>query len=234
MSGDNKKTPPPQQPSVPSQPSVQSQPSVPSPTEETLTLPKSSFDDRLNRKGESAKKELLSSLGFESVDQLKKWKDEQDKLAEEAEQRRLQEMSDIERAQVEAKKAHEAQQLAEQKYQKAIAEKEEAETIAHIINVCASKNIKNTDYAIFRLRQAAGKLQNETDVIDENKFFDDLMENPAEKAALGLTVEPVQTQATTTTGNEPPPRADGNDLQFDAMSLSDEDWAKHKKSLGLE
>jgi hypothetical protein len=198
---------------------------------EILTLPKATFDDRLNRAKNSAQKKLLEQFGFNTIEEMEAWKKSHDKVAEEAEQKRLQELSEVERAKELAAKAEQEKQIAEQQYQQVLQEKEDAEIRAQVIRVCAAKNIKNVDYAMYKLSIACANLPGEDDVLDENEYLDKLLADPQEKAALGI--ETKHTPANTSTTDAPPPKADGRDMTVDATALSDEDWQKHKQTYGL-
>lgn len=200
------------------------------PNENVLTFSKSTFDDRLNQAKRSAHSELLSQLGFASVEEIQTWKADQDKLNDELEQKRLAEMDELSRTKALAQKAEEEKLAAEQRISEMQKRHEAMELERHLTNVCLQKKIANVPYALFRIGQACDALPDENATLDENEFLDELMKDPSEKAALGIETKSINVPVTTSTnGEEPPPKADDKPKETNALQMSQSEFSKFCK-----
>lgn len=113
------------------------------------------------------------------------------KLKEEAEARRREQLSKEERIQEELQKTNAALQTAEER-------REEAELKMHITEICAGRGIKNLRYARYHLEEIARSTP-EGEQFDEEAALDALLENPQERAALGVDGPPSEERSPVST-----------------------------------
>ena len=219
------------------QPAVQTPPAA---GEEVIKLTPQQLSQRLER----AVRSYVRKLGLESPDELAQAIQRLREMEQQEEERRKAQMSEVERLQAELAELKRAQEQAAE-------EAERARVEAHLTRLFAEKGIRNHDYATWKLMQAVNELEDD-DELDEEKFLQQLMEDPKERIALGIEEPPVTTQApeqheqkapvpvpATTTpatgpGQAPPPPKPGEGTPVKtAFDLSPEEWAKRKAELGI-
>jgi len=229
-------TNPPADPSVqdPQPPTVDPTPpgdAAPPTSDDALSIPRSALEARLAQAKASGQKELLTTLGLKDADELKATLD----AAKQAEEARAEaeraEMSEIQRLQADI------DALKEKNSQEAVA-RAEAEQAAeelrvknHLHSLFTAKGITNTAYAMFRVEQALGALEDGAE-LDEAAFVDELVADESQKAALGLA--PDKRNANTTPpkdGPDPKPKSDDGD--FDAMTATPDEMAKRYRDIGF-
>ena len=197
---------------------------------------KEQFEERLSRKARAKAAELLGVSPEEAKKALEAYKELQTK----EEERRKQEMSELERMQAE-KVELESRLKAEQ---------ERAEQAAFdlvITRACAERGIKDTDYAKHLILRKANTLGDE-DELDEGAFLDEQLKDARVRIALGVdelpeNQAPKQIPANTSpTGGAPPGSAGGPPKQQEpggsangktAMEMDKSEFASHLSKLGV-
>jgi len=187
----------PKEPTTDPTPTPAAPPADPPKEPDTITMPRAEF----NRRSETARKQVFSDLGIESADDVKSMRDRLTEL-EQAEAKRKQEaMSEIERAQAQAAENERRATEAEAKAEAAARRAEEAERRANLERAMASRGIRDTEYAFYRL----GSVTDEEEAL---KVIDGLLEDERESYKLGVTGEPPKPTpkpAATTQTPEPTP-----------------------------
>lgn len=194
---------------------------------ESLTFDPKSFQARLDRHARS----VLSGIGFESPEAAKAAREKLAALEKAEEERKLAEMTEIDRlkAQLSAKEAAEAAAKAALEAEKFTARLERS---------CFAKGAKNTGYARFlveQARSAAGGAE-----VDVDAILDAALKDDASKAALGIaTPAPVVTTPATTTPTAPgsaapvpPAPGSGNGVKS-VKDMNPDEYAVWKRSMGL-
>lgn len=165
--------------------------------------------DSFNKRIEREARKILKDAGLSETDpvKLKAAMDELAKVqAAQAEAERAK-MSEIDRLKADLAKS-------EAEKAQAMSAAEEARMRAHVLGVCATKGITNTDYAMWAIANKLGAM-GENEELDENAFLDELMKDEKQKIALGFAA-PAQVQqqgaTNTDTGKGPggaPPAGGG-------------------------
>lgn len=185
-----------------------------------------SFNERMDREARSR----LKALGVEDPDALKALMAEHAKLKQEAEAKRLQEMSDLERE-------REARAKTEAELAQLRAAQENAALEASLFKLFAEEGVKNFDYATFAVTNAMAKVSDKSK-FDPREVITRLKADPAGAAALGINVAPVIVGATTTTADEkgtPPPAPGGEPPQQKSVhDMTPEEFRAHvQKTAGF-
>lgn len=174
-----------------------------------------SFNSRVSRET----RKQLRELGIESPDELKKLREEHQRLQEEAEKQRQAQMSEIERE-------REARQKFEREAADAMSSAEQAELKAHLYEVFAEKGIRNFDYALWEVTHKLAELEDD-EQLDEYAFLDEIMEDPSKRVALGLEVANKAVGAHTTDdskGPQPRPPGGGTEPPKDAFAKDSQEF----------
>jgi hypothetical protein len=211
----------------------------------TVSFDEQGLTERIDRARRSAVQKKIKEYGFESEDQLKSYLDEAKRLKDESEQRRLAEMSELERE-------RQAREDAERRAQQFEQQAEEAKMDTHLLRLCSQNGVRDVDYFKYKLLTAVGKL-NEGEEIDEQQYLQDLLQDPSQRVALGVqsvaqdlpapTVQTVQTPANTSpvynnrpgTAGGPPsaPNPSATPPNKTAFEISPSEWLAKKRALGL-
>lgn len=222
--------PAPPAPGNPPPPAPPPAPGPPAPPEPFATFPDAeSFQKRVDRE---ARKRMKDVFGTDDEATIKARLEEQEKLAKAAEEAKRAQMTEIDRLKLE-------KQEAEARAAAAMSDAEEMRMRSHLHSVFAKKGIKNHEYGFFQVTSALARL-GESEQLDEDKFLDGLIADPAHKAALGIEgppPDPVVRPATTTPVGTPPPAPPpasgaGTPPKSD-MALSQEEWLAKKRALGI-
>jgi len=194
---------------------------------ESLNFDTKSFQARLDRHART----VLSGLGFDSPEAAKAAREKLAALEKSEEDRKLAEMTEIDRL-----KAQLAQKdAAEVSARTALAAEQ---FTVKLERACASKGAKNTGYARFLVEQARAAA-NGADV-DVDALLDAALKDDSSKAALGIASAPpvVKTGATSTpTGNggaapTPPAPGSANGLKS-VKDMTPDEYTVWKRSMGL-
>lgn len=179
--------------------------------------------EELNKRLERAERAGIRKLGFDDPAKVKEIIENHAKLQAEAEEQRLQQLSEVEREREQRIKL-------EQEAARAVERAEEAEHKAYLFNVFAEKGVANFEYAYFKTVQALGNLD-EGQELDPHEFVDTMMADGRERAALGIA-PPVQTVGVTdtATGREVTPPSPGAAPEADVMGMSREQFHQHMQS----
>lgn len=216
---------PPVPPEVPPVPPAATEPPTPPPPPppppEEITFTSDALATRLERARVNARAKLLADHGFadeEAFAAAKKAADEQTAADEE---KRREEMSEIERYKTDLAAQQKKTEDAEAGRATAEREAEEARVELHLRQLCAAKGIANAEYAIHLLNRKLAELP-DGDNLDEGKFFDNLLTDDTQKAALGVMPPPPlegeANTATPRTAPNPPPA--GDDPPKSAMHMT--------------
>jgi hypothetical protein len=196
---------------------------APPSTVEDIRLPKSKFDDRLEQAKRAGVTEALKAIGFESVEAAQQFRTNAEQTQAAVDEARRAEMSELEqtKADLEAERAAKAELAAEK--EQAELEAQQAQVRGQIVTACAQRGVKNTGFATYLIEEKLMKMGDD-DVLDEGEFLDDLLKDDNMKAALvGTAGAPVEIPATTSTTDGPPPKANQDNGEFDAMKASPEE-----------
>lgn len=202
-------------------------PAATPPDEETLTIPKGAFAERLARHHRT---QLRETFGTEDATELKSRLERLAAYEAAEEERRKAQMTEIERAKAEAEEARVRAAKLEQELDARAFE-------ARVAAACAAKGIRNTEYAMFSVIQAAESL-GEGGSLDLDSYLAERLADPMTRAALGVESAPpvVATPATTTPvtspGAAPPPPGVAPPAPS-AFDLDTKAWAARKQALGL-
>lgn len=200
---------------------------------EEITLPKAKFDDRLNRAEKSGRSKALKELGFNSIEEAIQFRKDFEKNQEAIEQARRAEMNEIERLKADIEQRDKEKEALEAKAAQDAFEREQAEMRGEILTACAERGITNTGYAMYLVEAAVEKMGDD-DELDAGEFLDSQIKDDQNKVALGLSGDPVQIPARTSTGGEePPPKANEDNGEFDAINATPEEMNAHLKALGV-
>lgn len=198
------------------------------PAEETISMPSSAFKDRLRREANQMVANEYGGLTPAQVKDLQSKLEAAQKAEEEAARAK---MDENERLKHDLAKA--------QQERDAAFEERDAARIEHqISSTCAQLGITNVGYATHLLAEHAEGL-GDGDEFDEEEVLKQIMEDPRQKSALGIAAEPTKVDAPATTaltgdGAPKPPNAGANgNATPNAFDMTDEQWRKHKQSLGL-
>lgn len=187
---------------------------LPAPAEqETISLPKDAFQQRI----EQAKRAGLKEAGIDP-EQVKKDREELAKLKADAEERKKAEMTEKER--LETEKA-EAVAKAEEATKRA----EAATHRAHVVEECAKHGVRDVDYALFRIAK-----REEGQSISE--FLTEILKDDTEKTRFGVSAPGTPPKATTTGTPEtaPPKPKDGGTPDKPVEQMTKAEFAAYKRS----
>lgn len=213
-------------------PNVQSTQETADVVEEKLYFSKDAFNERLQRAQKTAQEKFLKEHGFNSADEFVAWKETNEKLNAEIEERKRSEMTELEKYKADLEAIQQEKTTLEQQAKQTELEREAAVIKAHLTKLCLDKGIKNTDYAFYKIENALNDLD-ENDELDEVAFLDKLMENEDEKKALGFSSAPIIKQANTSTKEGPDPKPQGKQEGYDALKASKEEHRARLEALGV-
>ncbi len=198
----------------------------PAPSDQIVFRSPEQLNERLDR---AAKKRLKDLFGTDDEEELKKLLALRDK-AEADRQAQLTREQQL---------AEERDRLARER-DAATEQAEAARYQAHVTKICARLGLKNVDYAMFAVGQAADQIA-EGEQLDAEAWLKTQAEGSEQmRAALGMD-PPVVTQpagATTTTagtGDPPAPPAPGGTAAGakTAFDLKGEEWSQRLSALGI-
>ncbi len=202
-------------------------------TPEEITLPKTRFDERLNRAKNSGRADALKEAGFNSVEEAIQFRKDFEAAQKAADEAKRAEMNEIERLKADIEQRdREKTALEEEKAQAELASMQ-SKIREEILTACAEHGITNTSYAMFLVESAVENLENDDDELDPSTFLGEQIKDEKNKVAFGLSETPVEVPAQTTTTEEPPPQAGVNNGEFDAKTASKEQMNEYLKSIGV-
>jgi hypothetical protein len=199
------------------------------PEDNELKFTPEALQKRLNRAGKKALNDFLNQSGFKSAEELNQWKEATDKERAEAEKRRREEMSEIEKIKADYEALQIEKQTESERAQQAYIEKEAAEMRAHVTALCTDRGISNIDYAFFQLEKALNECD-EDEELDEVTFLDDLVNDEKQKFALGIK-STKRIKPTTSTHDGPEPKPNSSEEPFDATTLSKDEFQTHLEKM---
>jgi hypothetical protein len=193
------------------------------------------FNERVAR---AARSQLEKELGVRDLSAVKDNLATLQQMKEAEEERKKQQMSELERAQTEANEAKQrATELEEAR--------DAAQLKAHVTQLCAERGIRDVGYAEYKIM---GKLAEtpESEDLDEEKYLDELLQDERQRVALGVQnpAEPppppkaVDDPANTSPAaggqhQQPKPPNAAPEGEKDAFAMTDEEWQAKRKALGI-
>lgn len=182
------------------------------------------FEERTGRAARAAIREQFGA----DPDEVKKRLERLEALEAEAEERKKQEMSAVERAQAEAKEARERAAILER-------EALEAKTRAELVSECARRGIRDAELAEMMAERARRK---DGDEFELGAFLDGLLEEPRHRLALGVEDAEPKTKPANRGGapdrDKDAPGDDGkSEEEVDVMSMTREQFEEHKRKRGI-
>lgn len=227
-SGEASTTPPPVDPPAadPPTPVADPAPAADPPAGRRHSLSDAQMEDRLTRARGAHVRTLGADFGVENEDQLRVVL-ERDRAAQAAaETQRQESLTREQQLTEELATSRAAQAQAEQ-----AAELAEFQALIH--SRCSAMGIRNTAYAEHMVLDAAMRSTDEE--FDEHAYLQSLLSDPHQAAALGIVASEA-TGATTVpgNGNDDPPPADPPRPPgaTDAMSMTKEEYRRHRANLG--
>lgn len=193
------------------------------------TLTHEQFKERMER---ANAKQLKKLFGTSNVDELTQRFKRLSELESAEEERKRQEMTEMERhkADLEAEKAARAkteEELAEVKFD------------AHVSGICASLGVKNIDYAKFIVGKKASALP-DGEELDVREYLEERLGDDKYQAALGIASEAVEVEAPVSNSPNPgqappppPPPAGGGGGKKNPKDMSASEFREHLASLGV-
>lgn len=201
----------------------------PEPQQPFATFPTSeALEKRLKQSNRAQLRELF---GTEDLDLIRARQAKLTELETQEEERRKAQLTTEER--LKAEKAE-----AEQKAREAVEALAQEKLERKIAQECASRGCKNTSYASYLIYEQTSKLA-DGDQLDIGTFLDATLKSEQHRTALGITApvsqvaDPATTIPAPVVGAPPPPPPGATQPAVDAMSMSDDEWRKHKQSLGI-
>lgn len=192
------------------------------------------FNKRINQATRASMREMF---GTDSPDEVRGRLSELDTLKKAEDERKRQEMSELQRVQTDLANEKAARERAE-------GERNTVRFQAHVSGICAKLGVSNVEYALYLASGAVEKTP-EGQQLDVEAHLKGLIDgDPKYKAAFGIaepTAPVVQQQGApiTSTPNPgqgaPPPAPPGGSptAPFDASKLSNRDFQAHLASLGV-
>jgi len=189
--------------------------------------------DALNKRlAQATRSELRKEFGTDDLAVIKARMARADELEKQEEERKKAAMTEADRLRAEKLEA-------EQKATRAEAERDQERLQRHIAGECAAKGIKAVDYASFLIEKATDALP-AGQQLDVAKFLDDQLADESKKAAFGISVpapvpvpDPANTVPKPGDPPPPPPKPGETPPPVDAMSMSSDDWQRHKSQYGM-
>lgn len=194
------------------------------------------FQERVGRAARAQIKELFGLDPEEAKARIARL----DELEAEDKKRRDAELSELEKARLASEET--AKKLAVLE-----AERDQLQFQAHITRLCATRGIRDVDYAQFRIMKQAEQATEEAP-LDEEKYLDELLADPRHRVALGVEQpaangapppEPKPNPATTSPQGASPHQQPASDPAQpasgpkSAFELSQSEWEARKRTLGI-
>lgn len=209
---------------------------------QVVTFDEQGLSERMERAKRSAIQKKIKEYGFETDDELKGYLQEARMLKEKAEERRLAEMSELERE-------RQGREAAERRAQEFEERAHMVQIDNHLMQVCNEHGVRDWKYFKYRVLDRANALS-EGEELDEVEFLKELLQDASQRAALGVaalpseaTVQNVQSPAHTTPVTNPRPGTYGgppsapstaqptqNKTSFE---LNSDEWANKKRAIGI-
>jgi hypothetical protein len=213
-------------------------PPVADPTQAPAPAPESDkawLNDRIAQAQKSARASLLEELGLKSADDLKAIREEQARLAKEAEERAAAERTELEQARHEAEQARKEAEEARAEAAQRAEEAETARYIADLQKLAASHGVKDFDYMLYAFEKKASTLAEGEDIAEAD-YLKELVANPAEAYKLGIAAEapaaappPAESSAS---ANGPAPAPNSTE-PYDAFKESASEFQKKLQAMGV-
>lgn len=208
---------------------------------QVVTFDEQGLSERMERAKRSAIQKKIKEYGFESEDQLKGYLEEARALKEKAEERRLAEMSELERE-------RQGREAAERRAQEMEERAHMVQIDNHLMQVCNEHGVRDWKYFKYRVLDRANTLT-EGEELDEVQFLQELLQDPSQRAALGVpavqpeAVQSVQSPAHTTPVTNPRPGTYGGppsapstaqpSQHKTSFDLTGDEWANKKRAIGI-
>src|SRR5690242_7000955 len=207
--------------------------------EEVLKLPPAALTQRVTR---DRNKFLRETFGTDDAEQLKSVFAKTKKLEEDAEAAKKASMSETDRLRAEKT---EEENLARAAKEEADAASEQA----WLTKLAASKGIRDTDLAIYRIKQKQAATE-AGEELDPDAFLEELLKEPSHRAAFGVTEAAAPTDDKKKPGKlagtspapagkgsrgAPPPQKNGSETPTNFMDLAADDpkLAEAKRHYGI-